>query len=96
MYLRTVRVKKQDKVLEYVQLAHSHRDPLTRKPSVKILYNLGRADRLDMDALRRLVRSISRFLEPGLLLNSKRAQSATSDPWNKGFRSQNTGKTRKA
>ena len=65
MYLRTVRVKKQDKVLEYVQLAHSHRDPLTRKPSVKILYNLGRADRLDMDALRRLVKSISRFLEPG-------------------------------
>ena len=64
-HLRTVRVKKQDKVLEYVQLAHSHRDPLTRKPSVKVLYNLGRADRLDMDALRRLVRSISRFLEPG-------------------------------
>ena len=65
MYIRTVRVKKQDKVLEYVQLAHSHRDPVTRKPSVKVLYNLGRADRLDMDALRRLVRSISRFLEPG-------------------------------
>jgi len=65
MYIRTVRVKKQDRVLEYVQLAHSHRDPVTRKPSVKVLYNLGRADQLDMDALRRLVRSISRFLEPG-------------------------------
>jgi hypothetical protein len=64
MYLRTVRVKKKDRVLEYVQLAHNYRDPETRKPFVKVLYNFGRADLLDRDALRRLVRSISRYLEP--------------------------------
>jgi hypothetical protein len=64
MYLRTVRVKKKDRVLEYVQLAHNYRDPETRKPFVKVLYNFGRADLLDTDALRRLVRSISRYLEP--------------------------------
>ncbi len=64
MYLRTVRVKKQNRVLEYVQLAHNYRDRETRKPFVKVLYNFGRADQLDTDALRRLVRSISRYLEP--------------------------------
>jgi len=33
-------------------------------------------------------------MDPWLVLNSERAQSETSDPWNKGFRSQNVGKTR--
>ena len=43
-----------------------------------------------------LVRLVHGPRDAQLLLNSKRAQSATSDPWNKGFRSQNVGKTRKA
>jgi hypothetical protein len=33
-------------------------------PTAKIIHNFGRADRVDRDALGRLVVSISRFLEP--------------------------------
>jgi hypothetical protein len=69
--------QKQDKVLEYVQLAHSHRDPVTRKPSVKILYNLGRADRLDMNALRRLVR---RSTSSSLTLRARSSRSRARTP----------------
>jgi len=50
---------------KYVQLAHNYRDPKTGVSKVRVLYNWGRADQLDVDALRRLVRSICRFLEPG-------------------------------
>lgn len=61
MYLRTVTAKGR----QYVQLAHNSRDPETGVSKPQILYNFGRADRVDLDALRRLVRSIARFLEPG-------------------------------
>ncbi|RJQ08782.1 MAG: transposase, partial [Bacillota bacterium] len=64
MYLRTVRVKRESKVFEYVQLAHNYRDRETGRLFVKVLYSFGRVDQLDTDALRRLVRSISRYLEP--------------------------------
>jgi transposase len=60
MYLRTVTAKGK----KYVQLAHNIRDPQTRVTKPQILYSFGRADQLDLDALRRLVRSIARFLEP--------------------------------
>ncbi|MCL4516314.1 MAG: transposase [Firmicutes bacterium] len=49
---------------EYVQLAHNQRDPKTGVPRAVVLYNFGRMDQLDLEALRRLVKSISRFLEP--------------------------------
>lgn len=58
MFLRTTRAQRK----EYVQLAHTVREPGKRHPQVKVLYSFGRKDRLDLDALRRLVRSISRFL----------------------------------
>jgi len=61
MYLRTVTAKGR----QYVQLAHNVRDPNTGVSKAQILYNFGRADRIDLDGLRRLVRSIARFLEPG-------------------------------
>jgi len=60
MYLRTVTAKGK----KYVQLAHNIRDPQTGVTKPQILYSFGRADRLDLDALRRLIRSIARFLEP--------------------------------
>lgn len=60
MYLRTVAAKGR----QYVQLAHNVRDPHTGVSKAQILYNFGRADRVDLAGLRRLVRSIARFLEP--------------------------------
>jgi len=61
MYLRTVTTQGR----HYVQLAHNVRAPKTGVSKAQILYNFGRADRVDLDALRRLVGSIVRFLEPG-------------------------------
>jgi len=49
---------------KYVQLCHNHHDPQKGHSVTKVLYNFGRADQLDMEALRRLVRSVSRFLDP--------------------------------
>lgn len=63
MYLRTTRrTNKDGSVVQYVQLAHNYRDPVTKRPKPQILYNFGRRDTIDEAALRRLVRSINRFL----------------------------------
>ena len=60
MYLRTVTASG----VKYVQLAHNYRDPKTRVSKVRVLHSLGRADSLDVEALKRLVANICRFLEP--------------------------------
>lgn len=64
MYVRVVKVKQKSGLAEFVQLAHNERDPRTGVARAKILHHFGRADQLDLDALRRLVKSICRFLEP--------------------------------
>ena len=61
MYLRTTKRKNKDNsVVEYYQLAHNERHPVTRKPVAKIIHNFGRTDNLDRDELVRLCRSIAR------------------------------------
>ena len=61
MYLRTTKRKNKDgSVVEYYQLAHNERHPVTRKPVAKIIYNFGRTDQLDREQLVRLCRSIAR------------------------------------
>lgn len=61
MYLRTTQRRNQDgSVVRYVQLAHNHR--VGGVTQAEVLVNLGREDRLDADGLRRLVRSINRYL----------------------------------
>jgi len=65
VYLReTRRTNKDGSVVAYLQLAHNERHPETGSPVAKVIHNFGRADRIDREALRRLVSSISRFLEP--------------------------------
>jgi len=61
MYLRTTERRNKDgSVVRYLALAHNQRDGAATK--AKVLLNLGREDRLDPDGLRRLVRSINRYL----------------------------------
>ncbi len=48
----------------YLQLAHNERHPKTGTPVAKIIHSFGRSDQVDREALRRLVASISRFLDP--------------------------------
>ena len=64
MYLRrTQRRRKDGSVVGYVQLAHNRRvGGVTR---AEVLLNLGREDELDMEGLRRLARSITRYTDPG-------------------------------
>jgi hypothetical protein len=66
VYLRESRRRNKDgTVVSYLQLAHNERHPRTGSPVAKVIHNFGRADLVDREALRRLVASISRFLEPG-------------------------------
>ena len=51
-------------MVAYLQLAHNERHPETGSPVAKVIHSFGRADRVDRDALARLVASISRFLTP--------------------------------
>jgi transposase len=62
MYLRrTQRRRKDGSTVGYVQLAHNRRvGGVTR---AEVLLNLGREDELDMDGLRRLARSITRYTD---------------------------------
>jgi hypothetical protein len=65
VYLReTRRTNRDGSVVSYLQLAHNERHPVTGSPVAKVIHNFGRADKVDREALRRLVASISRFLEP--------------------------------
>ncbi len=65
MYLReTRRTNKDGSTVAYLQLAHNERHPVSGSPVAKVIHNFGRADKVDREALARLVRSISRFLEP--------------------------------
>lgn len=60
MFLRTV--KSND--VEYVQLCHNYREGDSGPSRTKVIHGYGRKDRLDYEALKRLVVSISRYLEP--------------------------------
>ena len=65
MYLRTIgRRNKDGSEVRYVQLAHNEWDPVRRCSVARVIHSFGREDRLDRAALARLVRSLSRVLEP--------------------------------
>src|SRR5215210_976639 len=65
MYLRTIgRRNKDGSEVRYVQLAHNEWDPRRKCSVARVIHSFGREDRLDRDALARLVRSLSRVLEP--------------------------------
>src|SRR5919199_1036226 len=64
MYLRTIaRRNKNGTVVRYLQLAHNVRNERGNAVA-EVVHSFGREDELDRDALARLVRSISRFLDP--------------------------------
>jgi hypothetical protein len=58
------RRNKDGSTVSYLQLAHNERHPETGSPVAKVIHYFGRAEKVDREALRRLVSSISRFLEP--------------------------------
>jgi hypothetical protein len=65
MYLRETKRRNADgSTVSYLALAQNERDPATGVPRARIVHRFGRADQVDRDGLARLVRSISRFLDP--------------------------------
>src|SRR5690554_7477718 len=58
VFLRTVK----SNGVEYVQLVHN--EWVDGKSRTKVVHGFGRKDRLDQEALKRLIGSISRFLDP--------------------------------
>ena len=65
MYLRTTRRRNGDgSDVRYLSLAHNEWDPVARRSKVRNLFNFGREDELDRDAIRRLIGSLSRALPP--------------------------------
>ena len=62
MYLRTTQRRRKDgSVVRYLQLAHNRR--VEGVTQAEVLVNLGREDELDIDGLRRLAASITRFTD---------------------------------
>jgi hypothetical protein len=55
-------------VVRYLQLAHNEWDAGLQRSRTRVLYNFGREDELDREAIVRLVTSLSRLLEPGAAL----------------------------
>ena len=65
MFLRTTQRGNRDgSVVRYLQLAHNVWVPSQSASKPRILYNFGREDQLDRKAIRRLIRSLSRALDP--------------------------------
>ena len=58
MFLRTVK----SNGVEYLQLAHN--EWVNGQSITKVIYGFGRKDRVDQEALKRLIGSISRQLDP--------------------------------
>ena len=65
MYLRvTPRRNKDGSEVRYLQLAHNMWDAAARRSKVQVIYNFGREETANRQALERLVASVTRFLDP--------------------------------
>jgi len=64
MYLRRTVRRSKDGEVAYLQLAHNEWDPAAKQSKVRVLYTFGREDELDRGAIRRLISSLQRALEP--------------------------------
>ena len=65
MYIRTTQRKNRDgSVVRYLQLAESVWDAERQRSQTRIVYNLGREEDLDVQAMRRLARSVLRIACP--------------------------------
>ena len=63
MYVRTIKRKNKDgSEVEYVQLAHNTRHSEKGYSHAEVIHSFGRRDQLDVEALKRLVGSLSRFI----------------------------------
>jgi hypothetical protein len=67
-YVKTSSRTTRSGVVRYLPRAHHEWDAAAQRSRTQVLYNFGREDELDRDAVVRLVTSLSRLLEPGQAL----------------------------
>ncbi|QXJ22635.1 IS1634 family transposase [Actinomadura graeca] len=65
MYVKTTTRKAKSGTIRYLHLAHNDWDASKGRSVPKVLYSFGREDKLDRDAVRRLVASLSQLMRPG-------------------------------
>ncbi|WP_443667717.1 IS1634 family transposase [Kitasatospora humi] len=73
MYVKTTKRENKSGTVRYLHLTHNEWDPVKGRAVPKVLFTFGREDDLDRDAVKRLVASLSRLLEPGEALASTAA-----------------------
>ena len=56
--------------MRYLQLTHNEWDPATKTSRPKVLHSFGREDQLDREAIKRLVASLTRLLDPATALTA--------------------------
>jgi hypothetical protein len=66
----STRRNKDGTAVRYLQLTHNEWDATTKTSRPKVLHSFGREDQLDRAAIRRLVASLSRLLDPNTTLTS--------------------------
>jgi transposase len=82
MYVRTISRKNKDgSTTTYIQLAHNIWDPQAGHAKANVLYTFGRADSLDLESIRRLVKSLCRFLSPEEALQAQASLGKESPAW---------------
>ena len=64
MYVKTTSRKVKGGEVRYLHLAHNEWDAAARRSVPKLLYSFGREDQLDKGAVRRLVGSLAKLLDP--------------------------------
>ena len=65
MYVRTIKRKNKDgSSVEYIQLAHNVWNKEKGFAQAQVIYSFGRREGLDIDAIKRLINSLCRFLGP--------------------------------
>jgi hypothetical protein len=69
--------------VRYLQLTHNEWDPATKTSRPKVLHSFGREDQLDREAIKRLVASLTRLLDPAAALTA----SANTGPAGLAFTS---------
>lgn len=62
--MKTTKRDNKSGTVRYLHLAHNVWDPAKGRATPKVLFTFGREDELDRDAVKRLVGSLSRLLEP--------------------------------
>jgi hypothetical protein len=73
VYVKTTKRENKSGTVRYLHLAHNEWDPAKGRAVPRVLFTFGREDDLDREAIRRLVASLSRLLEPGEMLAASAA-----------------------